>query len=225
MSGTIGPLLRHPQKWPFSRSQLSSAPGPTPLGADRGSSAFSRHAQVLPQRGMAFAPEHGHQLLALGSNYAIHGVGLPGSTMAIMVPSRGPPKTGDLQGKAAESGVRALWGQQWTRLPFTPGASTATTGAWGSLQPASCVAAPRGPRRRIMAPPAGPPESRPLQGKSRRVREVRALCGTAMDSSALERVPRSAGVSTLTRASEGCQKGRPVALRARQLHAAVLGPG
>jgi hypothetical protein len=177
MSGTIGPLLRHPQKWPFSRSQLSSAPGPTPLGADRGSSAFSRHAQVLPQRGMAFAPEHGHQLLALGSNYAIHGVGLPGSTMAIMVPSRGPPKTGDLQGKAAESGVRALWGQQWTRLPFTPGASTATTGAWGSLQPASCVAAPRGPRRRIMAPPAGPPESRPLQGKSRRVREVRALCG------------------------------------------------
>jgi hypothetical protein len=37
--------------------------------------------------------------------------------MAIMVPSGGPPKTVVCRGKAAESGVRALWGPTWTRLP------------------------------------------------------------------------------------------------------------
>ena len=41
-----------------------------------------------------------------------------GSTMAIMAPSGGPLKTVGLQGKRPQVRVRALWGQQWTRLPF-----------------------------------------------------------------------------------------------------------
>jgi hypothetical protein len=54
---------------------------------------------------------------------------------AIMAPPDGPLKTGVSQGKQpAGSGVRALWGPQWTRLPFFTAdvRSTATTGAWAS---------------------------------------------------------------------------------------------
>jgi len=41
-----------------------------------------------------------------------------GSTMAIVAPSGGPLKTAGLQPeKPRGPGVRALWGQQWTRLP------------------------------------------------------------------------------------------------------------
>ena len=141
-----------------------------------GSSApFSRHAQVLPQRGMAFAPEHGHQLLALGSNYAIHGVGLPGSTMAIMVPSRGPPKTGDLQGKSGRvRGSAPLGGRNG--LVCLQTAEVLPHGGHRLRPP---------PRRRlawgstmaIMVLSGGPPKTARLQGKSRRIREVRALWG------------------------------------------------
>ena len=47
-----------------------------------------------------------------------HFVGLPGVHDGDHGPSGGPLKTVGLQGKrAAGSGVRALWGQQWTRLP------------------------------------------------------------------------------------------------------------
>jgi len=59
-----------------------------------------------------------------------------GSTMAIIAPSGAPSKTAGLQGKSRRvPGVRALWGQQWTRLAsrFLPYArSTAPTGAWPS---------------------------------------------------------------------------------------------
>jgi hypothetical protein len=43
-----------------------------------------------------------------------------GSTMAIIAPSCAPLKMPCLQGKSRQSpGVRALWGQQWTRLPYS----------------------------------------------------------------------------------------------------------
>jgi hypothetical protein len=39
-----------------------------------------------------------------------------GSKKPIMAPSRGPPKSAISRGKAAGVTMRALWGQQWTRL-------------------------------------------------------------------------------------------------------------
>jgi hypothetical protein len=36
----------------------------------------------------------------------------------MMAPFAAPTKAPVCREKGAESGVRALWGQQWTRLPF-----------------------------------------------------------------------------------------------------------
>jgi hypothetical protein len=85
------------------------------LGAAMDSSAFSHPQEVLPQRGMAFANQHRSGWL--------------GSKKAIMTPSGDPLKTGDLQGKKpAVSGVRALSGQRWTRVPFRTVLSTGRAG-------------------------------------------------------------------------------------------------
>jgi hypothetical protein len=75
-----------------------------PEGGSRGSLGLvfsAYHDEYCHNGGMAFAHHHG--------------VGLHGSTMAIMVPSGGPLKTGGLQGNAVD-GFRAFWGQRWTRL-------------------------------------------------------------------------------------------------------------
>jgi hypothetical protein len=93
-----------------------------------------------------------------------HGVGLPGSTMAIMAPSGGPLKTAGVQGKSRRvPGVRALWGQRWTRLPFFEDArSTATTRVW--RPPTSTAAAlARESTTAIMAPSGGPLEAPTLR--------------------------------------------------------------
>jgi hypothetical protein len=49
----------------------------------------------------------------------------------MMAPFAAPQKRRLCRENATGSGARALWGQQWTRLPFflADGTSTATTGA------------------------------------------------------------------------------------------------
>jgi hypothetical protein len=81
-------------------------PGSAPFGGSDGLVCFSRREKYCHNGGIAFAHHHG--------------VGLPGgSTTAIMAPSGGPLKAAVCRGKAAESGVRAFWGPEWTCLPAT----------------------------------------------------------------------------------------------------------
>src|SRR5215208_3498506 len=105
--------------------------------------------------------------------------------------------------KAAGSGVRALWGQQWTRLPFfllIPG-STATTGAWPSpLSRGGWL----GVQQRDDGPLERCPEMAALQGKSGRVRGPRPL-GAGMDSSAFFRAAKSAATTGAFAATFGSE--------------------
>jgi hypothetical protein len=103
-----------------------------------------------------------------------HGVGLHGVHDGDHGPFRRSLKMPVLQGKQlAGSGVRALWGPQWTRLAFPTSIpcpqSTATTGAWPSPQPRRRLAAkgrrPEGSAIAIMAPVAVPKNLRICRGK------------------------------------------------------------
>ena len=78
--------------------------------------------------------------------------------MAIMAPSGGPLKMASLQGEKPQGpGVRALWGQQWTLLPFfsTPRKVLPPTGAWPWRT--VCARVRRGTTNRALPPLIVPP--------------------------------------------------------------------
>jgi hypothetical protein len=85
-----------------------------------------------------------------------HGVGLHGVHDGDHGPVRLSPENALFAGKKlAGSGVRALWGQQWTRLPlfFTAARSTCPTGA--CFRPPSGASARHGSKGAMMAPSHG----------------------------------------------------------------------
>ena len=67
------------------------------MGAAMDTSGFLADPRSTAATGAWFSAHH-------------HGVGLPGSTMAIMAPSGGPQKPAGLQGESRRIRVRALWG-------------------------------------------------------------------------------------------------------------------
>jgi hypothetical protein len=75
--------------------------------------------------------------------------------MAMMVPSGGPLKPPDLQEKhPLGSGVRALWGPGWTRLPFYSREKYCQNGGMVfAHHPASACL---GSKMAIMVPSGGP---------------------------------------------------------------------
>src|SRR5215216_7689700 len=96
--------------------------------------------------------------------------------MPAIAPSGGPPKTAGLRGKTAGSRGSVPFGDSNGLVCLlTPGASTATTGAWGSptVTASACLGvhdAGHGPFRRS-------PKNSRFAGENGRVPGVRALWG------------------------------------------------
>jgi hypothetical protein len=158
------------------------------------SSALSRRREVLPQRGhgprahhRGSSPDRRRVPRATGVHERHHG------------PLSGHLKTGLFAGKRPKgSGIRALWGQRWARLPFflSRHGKYCHKGAWPSphnvaaTEIADGVRAGRGSWNSVMEQRHGPPLRTPRNG------DLQARTAKGPRSSPLGAAIRSSGSPT-----------------------------
>jgi hypothetical protein len=95
-----------PSKAAVCREKARRVRGPRPLGQQWTRLHLPQTGEVLPERGHGLRPP-------------IEASASQGSKMAMMAPVAVPRKLSICREKGLGSMIRALWGPEWTRLPFS----------------------------------------------------------------------------------------------------------